>query len=196
MSTTFVVRLRVALPDETAAQLGGPTVITVNRLVDADRASQVRDHLLADGTVTIERASTQECVDLGKAVATECQLIIGYRGMIDLARRSGQIVSLSARTVHEKDHFTYRYGLDETVEHVPANGERGQLTYVYAVAKLKDGGVQFEVMSRNEIDKVRAQSKAKDSGPWVTHFEEMAKKTAIRRLLGRAFDERDAELAG
>lgn len=67
MSTTFVVRLRVALPDETAAQLGGPTVITVNRLVDADRASQVRDHLLADGTVTIERASTQECVDLGKA---------------------------------------------------------------------------------------------------------------------------------
>lgn len=75
MSTTFVVRLRVALPDEIARHLptyeGAPAdaraVITVNRLVDADRASQVRDHLLADGTVTIERASTQECVDLGKA---------------------------------------------------------------------------------------------------------------------------------
>lgn len=117
-----------------------------------------------------------------QTVATECQLIIGYRGMIDLARRSGQIVSLSARTVYEKDHFVYRYGLDETVEHIPADGERGRLTYVYAVAKLKDGGVQFEVMSRSEIEAVRAKSKAGTSGPWVDHFDEMAKKTAIRRL--------------
>ena len=117
-----------------------------------------------------------------KTVATECQLIIGYRGMIDLARRSGQIVSLSARAVHANDHFRYSYGLDETVEHVPAEGERGALTYVYAVAKLKDGGVQFEVMSRGEIEKVRASSKAGDRGPWVDHFEEMAKKTVIRRL--------------
>lgn len=117
-----------------------------------------------------------------RTVATECQLIIGYRGMIDLARRSGQIISLSARAVHEGDHFRYSYGLDETIEHVPADKDRGELTYVYAVAKLKDGGVQFEVMSRDDIEKVRAQSKAKDSGPWVSHFDEMAKKTAIRRL--------------
>lgn len=118
-----------------------------------------------------------------QTVATECQLIIGYRGMIDLARRSGQIVSLSARTVHERDHFQYRYGLDETVEHVPFDGgDRGKLTYVYAVAKLKDGGVQFEVMSRAEIEAIRAKSKAGSSGPWVDHFDEMAKKTAIRRL--------------
>ena len=117
-----------------------------------------------------------------QTVATECQLIIGYRGMIDLARRSGQIVSLSARSVHEKDHFTYRFGLDETIEHVPFNGDRGALTYVYAVAKLKDGGVQFEVMSRHEVEQIRAKSKAKDNGPWVDYFEEMAKKTAIRRL--------------
>lgn len=112
----------------------------------------------------------------------DCQLIIGYRGMIDLARRSGQIVSLSARSVHVGDRFAYRYGLDETVEHIPAEGERGALTHVYAVAKLKDGGVQFEVMTRAEVEKVRAGSKAKDSGPWVMHFDEMAKKTAIRRL--------------
>lgn len=118
-----------------------------------------------------------------QTVATECQLIIGYRGMIDLARRSGQIVSLSARVVHERDHFTYRYGLDETVEHVPHAGEPpGAMTFVYAVAKLKDGGVQFEVMSRAEVEAIRAKSKAGSSGPWVDHFEEMAKKTAIRRL--------------
>ncbi|EJS3803098.1 recombination protein RecT [Pseudomonas aeruginosa] len=110
------------------------------------------------------------------------QLIIGYRGMIDLARRSGQIVSLTARTVHQNDQFSYRYGLDEDVQHVPGEGERGVMTHVYAVAKLKDGGVQFEVMSKADVDKVRATSKASGNGPWVTHYEEMAKKTVIRRL--------------
>ena len=113
---------------------------------------------------------------------TEVQFIVGYRGMIDLARRSGQIVSLTARTVHENDEFSYQYGLSEDLKHVPATGERGALQYVYAVAKLKDGGVQFEVMSRSDIDKVRAQSKAVNYGPWQTHYDEMAKKTVIRRL--------------
>lgn len=113
---------------------------------------------------------------------TEVQFIVGYRGMIDLARRSGQIVSLTARTVHENDEFIYQYGLSEDLKHVPATGERGALQYVYAVAKLKDGGVQFEVMSRSDIDKVRAQSKAGNYGPWQTHYDEMAKKTVIRRL--------------
>lgn len=117
-----------------------------------------------------------------QTVGTDCQLIIGYRGMIDIARRSGQIVSIAARTVHKNDHFAYRLGLDETIEHIPCEGERGDMTHVYAVAKLKDGGVQFEVMSRHDVEKVRLQSKAKDNGPWQTHFEEMAKKTAIRRL--------------
>ena len=113
---------------------------------------------------------------------TEVQFIVGYRGMIDLARRSGQIVSLTARTVHENDEFSYQYGLNEDLKHVPATGDRGALQYVYAVAKLKDGGVQFEVMSRSDIDKVRAQSKAGNYGPWQTHYDEMAKKTVIRRL--------------
>lgn len=112
-----------------------------------------------------------------------CQLIIGYRGMIDLARRSGQIVSICAYTVHEKDHFEWRLGLDPDIQHVPSpEADRGKMTYVYAVAKLKGGGVQFEVMSRAEVEKVRKQSKAGSSGPWVTHFDEMAKKTVIRRL--------------
>ncbi len=116
-------------------------------------------------------------------VSTEVQFIIGYRGMIDLARRSGQIISISARTVYENDNFTYQFGLHEDLKHIPAIGsERGELTYVYAVAKLKDGGLQFEVMSKYEIDLIRAQSKASGSGPWVSHYEEMAKKTVIRRL--------------
>lgn len=128
---------------------------------------------------------------------TEVQFIVGYRGMIDLARRSGQIVSLEARTVHEADHFEVELGLDSRLVHRPAwdRADRGQVTFVYAVAKLKDGGVQFEVMSRAEIEAVMQQSsgyrmaeatarkygKAPDS-PWHKHFEEMAKKTVTRRL--------------
>lgn len=113
---------------------------------------------------------------------TEAQLIIGYRGMLDIARRSGQIVSISARTVHENDTFSYEFGLHEELKHVPASGERGNMTHVYAVARLKDGGIQFDVLSRLEVDKMKSQSKASRNGPWVTHYDEMAKKTAIRRL--------------
>lgn len=114
----------------------------------------------------------------------DVQFIVGYRGMIDLARRSGQIVSLEARTVHKSDHFRVALGLESSLEHVPDwdAADRGPMTFVYAVAKLKGGGVQFEVMSRAEVERVRAQSKSGGNGPWVTHFEEMAKKTVIRRL--------------
>lgn len=119
-----------------------------------------------------------------ETVDTEVQLIVGYRGMIDLARRSGQIQSLEARAVYAKDEFHVELGLDSTIVHKPAWDEvdRGPLVFAYAVAKLKDGGVQFDVMSRAEIEKIRARSKAKDSGPWVTDFDEMAKKTVVRRL--------------
>lgn len=117
-------------------------------------------------------------------VGTEVQLIVGYRGMIDLARRSGQIQSLEARAVYAKDEFNVELGLDSKIVHRPAwdQADRGALTFVYAVAKLKDGGVQFDVMSRTEVEKIRARSKSKDNGPWITDFDEMAKKTVVRRL--------------
>lgn len=116
-------------------------------------------------------------------VRTEAQLIIGYRGMIDLARRSGQIISLSARAVRENDEFDYQLGLHEDLRHKPFEGENaGEITHVYAVARLQGGGVQFDVMSKVQVEAVRSQSKAGKSGPWVNHWEEMAKKTVIRRL--------------
>lgn len=115
---------------------------------------------------------------------TEVQFIVGYRGMLDLARRSGQIISIEARAVYAADRFHVALGLNPDLTHEPdwEAAERGPLRFVYAVAKLKDGGTQFEVMSRAEIERVRSQSKAGQNGPWVTHFDEMAKKTVIRRL--------------
>lgn len=117
-----------------------------------------------------------------EVVSMDVQLIIGYRGMIDLARRSGQIVSISARTVRQGDNFHFEYGLNENLTHIPSDDEDAPITHVYAVARLKDGGVQFEVMTHSQIEKVRASSKAGENGPWKDYWEEMAKKTVIRRL--------------
>ncbi|MDF0750334.1 recombination protein RecT [Marinobacter sp. 71-i] len=119
-----------------------------------------------------------------QTVGTDAQLIIGYRGMIDLARRSGQIMSLQAHAVYEGDHFDFAYGLDERLSHIPTSDieKRGGLIAVYAVAKLVGGGHQIEVMWRSDVEQIQKQSKAGNNGPWKTHFEEMAKKTVIRRL--------------
>lgn len=117
----------------------------------------------------------------------DVQLIIGYRGMIDLARRSGQIVSIDARAVYEGDKFDCQLGLDPHIEHVPDwnNPNRtkaDKLQFVYAVAKLKDGGIQFDVMSRAEVEGIRARSKAGNNGPWKSDYSAMALKTVVRRL--------------
>lgn len=112
-----------------------------------------------------------------------CQLIIGYRGLISLARRSGQIVSIEAHVVHERDKFTCKYGMNPTLEHEPDwSAAPGEVIAVYAVAKLRDGGTQVEVMTRAQVDAIRARSKASGSGPWVTDYAEMSRKTVVRRL--------------
>lgn len=112
-----------------------------------------------------------------------CQLIIGYKGYIDLARRSGQISTIYARVVYSKDQFEYSFGLVEKLEHVPSRDqEPGEVVAAYAVIKMKDGGVQFDVMSRREIDAIRSRSSSANNGPWVTDYAEMAKKSVLRRV--------------
>ena len=114
---------------------------------------------------------------------TDVQVIVGYKGLIDLARRSGQIVSIAAHAVREQDHFQYLYGLRETLDHRPADGERGRITHFYAVAHMKDGGHAFEVMPRTEVDSIMKSSQSAGKyGPWKDHYEEMGRKTAARRL--------------
>lgn len=107
--------------------------------------------------------------------------IPGYRGYITLARNSGEVETLSAYEVCEKDEFDYELGLDPKLIHRPAKGDRGELTYVYCVVRYKDGGWHVEVMSRADVDRIRARAKARDDGPWVTDYMMMARKTVIRR---------------
>jgi recombination protein RecT len=111
------------------------------------------------------------------------QVIIGYKGLIDLARRSGQIVSIAAHEVCELDKFELVYGLDEKLNHIPALGERGEIIGFYAVAKLKDGGHCFEFMSLRQVEEIMANTQSKGKyGPWKENFTEMGRKTVIRRL--------------
>lgn len=119
----------------------------------------------------------------GRNGTTECQLIIGYKGLVTLARNSGQVSTIQAVAVHEKDCFSYELGLEPTIKHKPSEeANPGEMTHVYAVCRLKDGGVQFEVMNKAQVDAIRSKSRAGNSGPWVDHHEEMAKKTVLRRL--------------
>jgi recombination protein RecT len=118
----------------------------------------------------------------GKTGQTDVQFIIGYKGMIDLARRSGNIESIYAHAVYSNDTFEYEYGLHPKLVHKPAMTDRGEFIGAYAVAHFKDGGYQFEFMPKEEIEKRRKRSKAANAGPWVTDYEEMAKKTVIRHM--------------
>lgn len=118
-----------------------------------------------------------------KTGGTEATFILGYKGMIDLARRSGQLIDISARVVHEGDDFEYEYGLDEKLRHIPSTApiEGRQLTHVYMVAHFNDGGHYIDVMTSDEVEAVRKRSKAANFGPWKTDYEAMAMKSVIRR---------------
>ena len=115
----------------------------------------------------------------------EVQFIIGYKGMIDLARRSGHIKSIYAHAVYSNDEFDYELGLESKLVHKPTmNADKGEFVGAYAVAHFKDGGYQFEFMSKADIEKRKGRSKAANSkfSPWTSDYEEMAKKTVVRHM--------------
>ena len=116
----------------------------------------------------------------------ECQFQLGYKGLIDLAYRSGAIRDISAHVVYSGDGFEFEYGFEPKLVHKPAMIDRGTPIAYYAVYHTKDGGGGFVVMSQEDIEKHRNKfSKAAGQGfsPWATNFEEMAKKTVLKKLL-------------
>ena len=118
-----------------------------------------------------------------KTGAKECQFIIGYRGMASIARRSGEVLSIDAQIVHEKDNFELIYGIEQSLVHAPfLDGDPGEMRGAYCVVRFKDGSYQFRYMPKSEIDSHRRRSKASSTGPWVSDYEEMAKKTVFRSL--------------
>lgn len=114
----------------------------------------------------------------------EVQFQLGYRGMIDLAYRSGEVQNIQSHEVYENDTFEYELGLEPKLRHIPALKDRGQVILYYAVFKLTNGGVGFEVMSKEDVEAfAKKKSKTYGTGPWQSDFDAMAKKTLVKRLL-------------
>ncbi len=117
---------------------------------------------------------------------SEVQFQIGYKGLIELAYRSGEFTNIYAKEVFENDDFEYEFGLEPVLKHKPASGNRGEVIAYYAVFKLTNGGFGFEVMSKSDIEnhaKKYSKSFGNDKTPWSKNYDEMAKKTVLKKVL-------------
>lgn len=172
------------------------TAVTANDdLLHADRRSlfesamkAAQDGLLPDGRdgALVIYNTKEKGRDGGKdRWIKKVQWMPMIGGILKKIRNSGELVSIAAHVVYDRDDFTYILGDEERIEHAPALSDRGKPRLVYAIAKTKDGGIYREIMTVEDIEKVRSVSRAKDSGPWVQWWDEMARKTVLRRLAKR-----------
>lgn len=163
------------------------TAVQMNpELLQADRRSLLgacmkaaQDGLLLDG-----REAAPVIFRTKEGPKVQYMPMVG--GILKKIRNSGELASISAQVVYEKDHFDYELGDDERIVHKPFLGEdRGKPIACYAIAKTKDGAIYREVMSVADVEKVRSSSRASNNGPWVQWWDEMARKTVIRRIAKR-----------
>jgi recombination protein RecT len=111
----------------------------------------------------------------------ECQLIIDYKGLVALALRSGTVSNIHANKVCEEDVFVYNKG--QIVDHkIDFRKPRGKVFAYYCIVRMKDGNEKCDVMQLEEVDAIRKRSLSANNGPWVTDYDEMAKKSVFRRL--------------
>lgn len=168
------------------------TRITLSALSTNKQLAQTTPQSFLGAMMTAAQLGLEPNTPLGQAYlipfhnhgTLECQFQLGYKGLIDLAYRSGEVSIIQAQVVYENDEFEYSFGLEPKLSHKPASGERGAPVFIYAMFRTKDGGFGYDVMS---VEDVRAHakkySKAYGNGPWQTNFEEMAKKTVLKRVL-------------
>jgi recombination protein RecT len=177
--------MQKVLPKSVTAERMARIVLTefrkTPRLLECTRES------LAGGILTSAQLGLELGGGLGHAwlvpYGRDAVLQIGYRGMIDLAYRSGAIARIEAQLVCSGDEFAVMLGTETKIEHRPALKNRGDVTHVYAVGQIRHGGLMAQVMEAAEVEAIRKRSKAGRSGPWQTDWGEMAKKTCTRRLM-------------
>lgn len=177
-----------------------PSVITPERFTRIALTAYSRNEKLQECTAESFLGSMMQAAQLGVEPNTplgqaylipyrnkgvmEVQFQLGYRGMIDLAYRSGEVQNIQAHEVYENDTFEYELGLEPKLRHIPALKDRGNVILYYAVFKLTNGGVGFEVMSKEDVEAfAKKKSKTYGTGPWQSDFDAMAKKTLVKRLL-------------
>ena len=168
------------------------TRITLSALSTNAKLAQTTPKSFLGAMMTSAQLGMEPNTPLGQAYlipyknhgVLECQFQLGYKGLIDLAYRSGQVSTIQAQTVYANDEFEYELGLEPKLRHVPAKTNRGEPVFFYAVFRTKDGGYGYEVMSIDEVrTHAKKYSKAYGNGPWQTNFEEMAKKTVLKKAL-------------
>ncbi len=170
------------------------TRITLSALSTNPQLGQTTTNSFLGAMMTAAQLGMEPNTPLGQAYLIpfrnkgklECQFQLGYKGLIDLAYRSGEVTSIQAQAVYENDTFEYAYGLEPKLEHIPAMSDRGNPIFFYAVFKTKDGGYGFEVMSVEDVRahaKKYSQSFNSSYSPWQKNFEEMAKKTVLKKVL-------------
>lgn len=180
--------IRRALPKhmdpDRLARIALTTIRTTPKLLDCNVQSLLAA-VMQSAQLGLEPGLLGHCyiIPYGK----EAQFIIGYRGMIDLARRSGNIESIQAHEVYANDFFRLEYGLEDTLKHIPWHlredkevDKPGDFRGCYMVAKFVGGGHHIHYMPKSEIEDHKRRSKAAGNGPWVTDYIEMAKKTVVR----------------
>lgn len=177
-----------------------PSVITPERFTRIALTAYSRNEKLQECTAESFLGAMMQAAQLGVEPNTplgqaylipyrnkgvmEVQFQLGYRGMIDLAYRSGEVQNIQAHEVYENDTFEYELGLEPKLRHIPALKDRGNVILYYAVFKLTNGGVGFEVMSKEDVEAfAKKKSKTYGTGPWQSDFDAMAKKTLVKRLL-------------
>lgn len=170
-----------------------PNVVSPQRMYQIALACVKQDSKLGSCTPQSILSCLLKCSTLGLEPSSvddsgRCYLIprkgqatfmLGYRGMLELMRRSGEFLSIQVHAVHEGDYFDYEFGTDQHLVHRPCD-EPGDLTHVYLVARLKGGEDFINVMTRAQVDARRRRSASGSGGPWGTDYEAMAKKTVVR----------------
>lgn len=114
----------------------------------------------------------------------EATLVIGYQGLQDLARDSGKITAIWSRLVYKGDEFEEVEGSERRLVHRPAHKTEDplEIEFAYAMAQYLDGTLDWEVMSKTQVDLIRSRSRGKNGKGWVDSYGQMARKTAVRRL--------------
>ena len=186
-SDNMVTQLQAALPTTLPVEKFNRVAISVIQnapdLLEADRKT------LFSAIMSAAQLGLLPDPQLGEAYFTafkkKVALIIGYRGLLKLARQSGELSTIYAELVHANDQFSPERGTDPKISHVPVwDGDPGEITGAYAVAIFKDQSYQFEIMSISQIEAIRQNSFSKNSPAWKgIGYGEMCKKTVLRRLL-------------
>lgn len=190
-SAALANQIAAALPDQRKLERFCRTALTVCS-TDPTLLDENKTNRQSLGLALIQIATMGlEVGPLGEAYVvrygSDAKPLVGYKGLLKLARQSGEIEDISATVVYAGDDFSYTAGTSPNVHHVPnLQGPRGDadIVAVYAVAWLRGSPrPHVEVMTVQEVNAVRRASRSGGSGPWKDWYGEMARKTVIRRII-------------